>query len=386
MGIIIRIIQPDDQHAVHTLHYDHYWRPYCLLLNKDFYRWQFIEPPESSIAGGDQSIVAYDTGGNLLSYLGIVPMQVLYKGHYIKGAHLISWLSSPAARGKGIGLQIMNYVLDHYDFLFGRSVTPAALNIYQKLSFRYFSSSNRWIAVLDSDRAMHLAVNKSDISIKRFRFRTIQFKEIPTFFWSKQVPKGLTELSQKVLSDNVAFNRTETYLRWRYEKHPLLKYLFLVIGVPDEPIGFAVVRVEKVGSRFGNVLRIIEFIAPSEYSRRLAIAVLAYGRDNKCAYADIFGMSERFISGFISVGGFNVIEESDIQLPHLLQPWQADLSTPGLLFWGKKNIADQEGLGPVDDISRIYVSKGDGNMDWPSWVPSTDGIAIAPPTKMAESV
>lgn len=385
MECIIRNIKHCDQQAVYDLHYNHYWRSHCLLLNENFYRWQFIEPPESVIAGGDQSIVAFDKKGHLLSYLGIVPMKVLFKGEYLQGAHLISWLSSPASRGKGVGMKVMQYAVDRFDFLFGRSVTPAALTIYQKLGFRYFKNSGRWIAIIDSDATIGLAVNQSDINIKRCRLRAINLEEIPPLFHTSEVPNGVSNLLiRRVLSNDIAFERTEEYLRWRYEKHPFLDYTFLLLNDPKMPKGFAVVRVEQVGGRIGKVLRILEFIAPREFSRHLSIAILAYGYDQECAYADIFGISEHFLSGFVSVGGFNVIEEPEIRLPYLLQPWDPDVLTPGLLFFGKKNISDMAGIGPVDDISRIYISKGDGNMDWPSWIPSANGISIAPPTKLAK--
>ena len=60
MGVHVRRIGPEDQQAVEDLHREHYWRSNCLLLNPDFYRWQFVQPPDSAAAGGDQSVVAVD--------------------------------------------------------------------------------------------------------------------------------------------------------------------------------------------------------------------------------------------------------------------------------------------------------------------------------------
>jgi hypothetical protein len=131
------------------------------------------------------------------------------------------------------------------------------------------------------------------------------------------------------------------------------------------------------------VLRVLEFIAPPDYGNDLTGAIASYGVNGGCAFVDLFGISERFVSGFIAGGGFNLVEETEIRLPHLLQPWEPCTEPPGILFFGKRHPGSRYGLGPADDTSNIYISKGDGNMDWPSWIPGDDDNIIAPPTRMA---
>src|SRR6266498_2656504 len=92
-NVNIRQIQPDDEAAVIDLHRNHYWRDNCLLLNPEFYNWQFAQPPDSAAAGGDQSVVAVDNEGRLLSFLGVVRARACFRGRSIKAAHLITWLS-----------------------------------------------------------------------------------------------------------------------------------------------------------------------------------------------------------------------------------------------------------------------------------------------------
>jgi GNAT superfamily N-acetyltransferase len=382
--IHVRTIQPGDQQAVMDLHRDHYWRPYCLLLNPDFYRWQFVEPPDSAAAGGDQSIVAASDDGQILSYLGLVQMSASSQGSPIRAAHLIIWLTTPAARGQGVGKRLMSYVVERFDFLFGRGVTPAALSIYQQLGFQYVKSCSRWIAILDPVATISLAVDPSEMSVKRARARAVHVETPEPFYISQQVPPGAAALSAVVLSDSLAFDRTQAYLAWRYERHPFLRYVFLSLGDPAAPEGIAVLRVEDVRGRPGKTLRILEFIAAADQSKRLGEAVLAYGFKHGCAYADIFGVCERFVAGFVTAGGFNAIEEPDLRLPYLLQPWDPDIEPPGVLFFGRRGAFINGGISLVDDITRIYASKGDGNMDWPSWVPTDEGDSIAPPTWLAK--
>ena len=381
----IRQIKPDDEAAVIELHRNHYWRKNCLLLNSNFYHWQFVQPPDSAAAGGDQSVVAADDEGRLLSFLGVVLARASFQGCPIKAAHLITWLSSPEARGRGVGLSLMRYMTKNFGFLFGRSVTPAALAIYRRLGFRYFANCSRWIGILDPDATLTLAVEPSELSGKRAHARTIHpSKSVPDCIVG-ELPSGAESLTAEVLSDGTAFHRTNEYLAWRYENHPYFRYEFLFVGTSSRPEGIAVLRAEDVSGRAGRVLRVVEFIAAPDHGHQLATAVFAYGREKGCAYADVFGMSEYFLAGFVAAGGFSTLEEPELNLPHLLQPWDANTDPPGLLFFGRRDVSPHSALGPADDISRIHVSKGDGNMDWPSWVPTIEGGSIAPSTKAANS-
>ena len=377
----VRTICSDDRQAVANLHENYYWRSHCLLLNRKFYHWQFVESPGSIEAGGDQSVIAIGQDGEVLSFLGLVPMSASFGGRPIQAAHLISWLSSPESRGRGVGRKLMTYVSERYDFLFGRSVTPAALAIYQRLGFRYFGHCSRWIAIIDPDEAIALAINPTEISQKRIRARAINATTSNSYHIDEQVPPGAAMLSSKVLKDSMAFDRSNEYLEWRYEKHPYFDYRFLVIGDSSAPDSYAVLRTESVSGRSGKVLRVLEFIAGSDASLFLTEAIFAYAHDQGCAYVDIFGISERFAVGFIASGGFNSEEEPEICLPHLLQPWDEDFQPPGVLFFGRPNYLADKRIGPADDITKIYISKGDGNMDWPSWTPTVDKESIAPPTR-----
>jgi len=385
MRVQIRTIRSEDQQAVIDLHWNHYWRSHCLILNQDFYKWQFVSYPDPAPEKGDQSIVAVNENEELLSYLGLVPMPVFFRRSRLNGAHLITWLTAPSARGQGVGLKLMTHVTEKYDFLFGRSVTPAALAIYQQLGFRYFKHCSRWIAILDPDMAISLAVNPSDLSIKRAKARAVSIDSAAKFTISDQPPPRVGNLSESVHAGGVAFIRTDEFLKWRYQQHPFYDYKFLFIGDPEIPDGLAVLRLEQVAGRTGTALRVVEFIAPHARQPGLAKAVLEYGIENHCAYADLFGMSEKYVSGFLASGGYDAREEENLQLPYLLQPWDSEIEPPGLLFYGRRGVANQLGMSPIDDMTETYVSKGDGNMDWPSWVPSADGSSFAPPTKLSQA-
>jgi hypothetical protein len=372
-AIKVRPIRPEDEPAVQELHRRYYWRSHCLLLNADFYRWQFALPPDSAAAGGDQSLVAVGDG-TLLSYLGVVPAGARCCGRPVRAAHLISWLSAPEARGQGLGRTMMGHLTERYDFLFGRSVTPAALAIYRRLAFRYFGHCSRWLAVLDPAAALSLAVAPSPETERRAHARAVAPSRPADVCLGTRAPPGAATLAESVLASSVSFARSAAYLSWRYEQHPVFRYRFLWLGAAPEAL--AVVRVEEVAGRPGRVLRVVEFLATPHAARRLGEAVLAYGREQGCAFADAFGMSERFVAGFVAAGGFEAREEPELRLPHLLQPWDTQVEPPGLLFFGRRPAGAAGDIGLADDVSRIHVSRGDGNMDWPSWSPAA-GLAPA---------
>jgi hypothetical protein len=237
--------------------------------------------------------------------------------------------------------------------------------------------------VLDAEATLSLAVEPDDASRKRAHARQVEVCDAVPAQVERRVPEGAATLSAEVLANSLSFERTHDYLAWRYQSHPYLKYEFLSVGGPAKPEGFAVVRVEDVGGREGRVLRVVEFIADPLRSLKLARAVFHFGLTQGCAYADMFGMSERFAAGFVAAGGYDSVEEPELRLPHLLQPWDPSAEPPGLLFYGKRDGRWEGGLRPADDISMVHVSKGDGNFDWPSWVPTAEGNLIAPQTESA---
>lgn len=377
-AILLRTVQPADRCAVMDLHRQHYWRSHCLLLNPEFYRWQFELPPDQAAAGGDQSLVALDDEGRLLSFLGLMQARCSWHGRILRGAHLISWLAAPEARGQGLGRQMIASLTERFDFLFGRSLTPAALAVYRRFGFRYFPQCSRWIAVLDPEATLRLAVDPSGDAARRAQARRVPEGTPEKYGISRQMPAGAPSLAQRVLSQCLTFDRTEAHLRWRYEQHPYLHYDWLWVGDVQAPDGVAVVRVEDVSGRPGRVLRVVEFFAAPAHAVRLAAAVFAFGRDQQCAFADAFGMSERFVAGLVASGGFHTLEEPELPLPHLFQPWSPESEAPGLLFFGKHGAAAESGIGCMDDVSQVHITKGDGNMDWPSWHPAGSAVPLAP--------
>jgi GNAT superfamily N-acetyltransferase len=373
-GVVVREVAAGDMPAVEELHRRHYWRTNCLLLNRDFYRWQFVEPPGAG--GADRSIVAVDRAGVLLSYLGVVPTPASAHGRPVAAAHLISWLSTPESRGRGVGLALMSYAAGRYGFLFGRSVTPSALTIYRKLGFRYFPHCERWIAILDAEAAISLAVEPDAAAQKRARDRALPPAATSAGTdVSAEVPEGAGALATAVFRDAVGFDRSDDMLAWRYARHPVFAYHFISVRDGGRLRGFAVARVEDVRGRPGRVLRVVELVAQRSDAPGVARAILEFGRTKGCAYADLFGMSERFAAGFVAAGAFAADEEAELKLPHLLQPWDPDVAPPGLLFHGTAVLG---GVRDIDDVSAIHVTRGDGNMDWPSWRPDEEGASLAP--------
>jgi hypothetical protein len=273
--------------------------------------------------------------------------------------------------------------MNEYDILFGRSVRPDSLSIFTRLGFRCLVPCRRWVAVLDPDAAVRLAVDPGDMGIKRAAARKVGIQDSTEAWIDSRVPPGAASLAAEVLTNSTTFERPHDYLKWRYELHPFFDYEFLSIGHPRQPAGFAVVRTEDVSGRSGRVLRIVEFIAEPKNSVTLANAVLRHGLAEQCAYADMFGMSERFVSGFLAAGGFDAVEEPELRLPHLLRPWDSRVETPDLLFYARKDAGYAGGIGPADDMSLVHVSKGDTNLDWPSWVPTADGYSFAPGVEQA---
>ncbi len=359
-----RLIRPSDRASLAELYREHYWRPQCVLMDPVLYHWQLEQPPESKRKGGDQSIVAVDEHNRVVAALSMFPMSVWDRGSERSGVQLISCLNHPDVRGQGVGTRIVEMMCERYAFRMGRSLSPASQSVYAKFAFRYMQHAMRWLAILDAQRAEELVIEPHELTSKRLKAREIPRLSPRPYQVSNRPPTGAANLTWKVLRSATTFARTPDYLVWRYTLHPMLRYRFITLGEAYQPDGLAVVRCEKVSGRPGHVLRILEFIADEEHQVALARAVFDYGREQGCSYADLFGMSERFVAGFLAAGGFHW-QEDHLRLPHLLQPWDAHDAPPGWLFSGPRDPIT--GIAATDNLANFYVGRGDGNMDWPSW-------------------
>ena len=363
--ITIRPVTPADHPAMRSLYAEHYWRPHCLILDEAFYDWQIRRPPLSQKRGGDQSLAAFDEQGRLLAHLAHFPHPVWVRGAEQVGTYLISWLTHPDAQGRGIGTATMAQIQTLGTVSMGRSLSPPSRAVLMKRGFRYLTRCQRWVGILDAQSCKALMIEPNDLALKAAKRRQMPDRAGPACQTSRVPPSGAETLAWDVLSQGVSFARSQEYLRWRYSEHPRLTYDFHWLGSERRPRAWAVTRTETILGRPGRALRIVEFVAPPEASRDLAAALAAWGREQGCAFLDCFGLAERFVVGLVAAGGWNTLEEPELRLPTLLAPWDAHDDPPGVLLDSSRD--PRSGLAPTDDASSFYLSKGDGNMDWPSW-------------------
>jgi GNAT superfamily N-acetyltransferase len=361
----IRITTACAPAAFRELYQQHYWRPRCLLLDDEFYAWQMRQPPLSRALGGDQSLAAVDETGQLLAHLALFPSPVWDHGRDRTGIHLISWLAAPQARGQGVGPALMQRATELADVLAGRSLSPPSRAVLRRLGFRYLTRCQRWVGVLDPAACAPLLIDPPAHAEKVLLRQAWPTRVPPPFTTSRQPPAGVEDLARQALQHAWAFARTRDMLTWRYQQHPRLRYDFLWLGDGSRPRGVAITRTETILGRPGRALRICEFLTSADAAVDLAHAVAAWGRQQGCAFMDLFGLSEQFVAGFVAAGGWNTWEEPELRLPTLLSPWDPDDTPPGVVMFSRAD--PRTGIALTDNLAECYWSKGDGNMDWPSW-------------------
>jgi len=364
-SVTFRTVVPADHEAARELYRRHYWRPHCLLLDEPFYDWQIRQPPLSRQRGGDQSVVAVDAQGRLLAHLALFPEVVWDHGRDRTGLHLISWLADPQVRGVGLGSAMIDHVKGLSDLLVGRSLSAPSRAAFMKQQFRYLTRCQRWLGVLHAPACLPLLIEPPEQAAKVLQRREWPRGQPRPYRTGPHPPSGAETLARQVLRGSVAFARTQEYLTWRYTHHPRLHYDFLWLGDAARPHAWAVTRTETIGGRPGKALRILEFLAPDEAAVDLAHALADWGRQQGCAFMDQFGLSERLLAGFVAAGAWNTLEEPELRLPTLLSPWDPNDAPPGILLYSRPEPGT--GIALTDNVADFYLSKGDGNMDWPSW-------------------
>src|SRR5437764_181005 len=125
---------------------------------------------------------------------------------------------------------------------------------------RTIRPEDRWAAVLDGNATRLLAVDPSDAARRRLAAREVRVENAPPFRVASDVPAGMAALAGEVLAASLTFERTTEYCRWRYDRHPYLRYAYLWLGAEADPEAAAVLRVEDVSGRPGRVLRVTEFL------------------------------------------------------------------------------------------------------------------------------
>jgi GNAT superfamily N-acetyltransferase len=298
---------------------EHWRRGHVLARDAELLRWQHRRRTDPDTL----AVLAAEEDGRLLAMLGWIEFDACVREERVPGGWMTNWLVVPEARGRGLGLALVERALEReYGFVGALGANAATLHVLGGYGFAEVGM-HRWVRVFDPDALREL----------------LGGREYPEETTPPQTPAGEGE-------EFVGACRDEPFLDWRYREHPRFRYELLHAGS-----GFAAYRVEQVAGSHAKVIRITDFLGGEELAQALAGAVTREG----VVFADFYCTSRRFgapleAAGFAPANG----------LPGRFQP--LDFSDRPIVsnLWAAPRLELDFAAGD------LYVTRADSDLDRPN--------------------
>lgn len=340
--------------TVQEFYRDNWPRPVA-LSDPDFYKWQFIDKPVRP--GTDTCVIAYDDNtGQVAGVMGLTPRTFFLSGKPLDGAELTTWIVGERYRSSGAGARILKEIMASYDVLIGMGISDSALPIYMRSGFRLLRQIPRFIKVLNfrkiapycevDELGARLLPTWSKPAIGRFHAKEPTDADIDRAFAAARSGLNL-------------FERDATNIRWRYTTHPGFRYQMRHVSAEagkdgvivafrvHEVAGFRILHVTDIFGERGSVDTARSFI--EQYALDAGIDVI-----------DFYCTSTQVSRHFIANCWFSVADDMSLRFPHLFSPIEMrDPPTTSLIYWAR------EGMAELADLSRLYVTKQDADLDRP---------------------
>jgi hypothetical protein len=331
-----------------TAFYEKHWPRQVALSLPGFTTWQFVSPPEQH--GRCTACVTLE-GSELIGVMGLHERTFLLNGQKRSAVELTTWILAPEAKGKGIGLRMIEHLQDRYEIMLGSGISDEALNIYLRKGIGYWRFIPRFFRIWDvaavepysriSPLGYKLASHRMDlVAPDASTARRIAAAEIP------EPDRGLTDKNRLL--------RDAAYLAWRYDQHPVYAYETYMIGE-----AWVVLRRDAVeGMTFAHV---VELGAIASDMPAVLAFLEAYGREHGLAAMDFTCTSSDLGRHFLAARWFSAVDEPMFAFLSLFHPPELrDPQTTSLIYWSRDEQVD------LADLGRLHIVKGDLDMDRPT--------------------
>jgi hypothetical protein len=330
-----------------------HWQKRVALSSPRFFDWQFRAGPGS--AGRNRCLVVLDEKDAIQGFMGVTPREFVLDGKRLAGAELTTWVINEALRGLGLGKAIVRRLQESYGAIIGMGISESALPIYATHGFKYMRHLPRYVRVFDAERVA--PISKLDPLGERLIRETPAAIEVP--FEAAAI--GFAEAAELAEPIHRTFNcavRDAETLRWRYAEHPFYRYEAFRV-VHDLGRAGVVVRVDDVGDL--RVLHVVDFLGSGADVRAVLAFLEEIGRKRSVALADFYCSADPIGHQFWSHGWFSCVDDFHTQVPNWFYPIDMRIPpTTSLILWARGDV------GALLDRSRVYITKGDCDMDRPT--------------------
>ncbi len=332
-----------------------------LNFTEDFFNWQFEESAAIANAGDNGFLIGME-GDKIVSYLAANKMVVWYEGQRIEGAWNHEWYSDPEAAGGGLFL--MRQQISRNQFLGISGPSAQSINVFSRLRPTTWIELERLFAVVDVESTQDLmAISNEDVTRLLSGFKIASPKAGVTLHELSEFDDEYDRVWQSFQKNvSLCADRSSAFMQWRYCDHPKIKYR-VVRTSGQAGTAYFVWREEQVKNRSEIVARLCEVIGTPEAVAAGFPLVWAEWKKANVAFGDFFNCHAPTLSGLIVAGMSPAMILDDFDLPRLFSPLATD---PRKRLGFPFSLTRELGALAPGRHPFIYITKGDGNQDWPS--------------------
>jgi GNAT superfamily N-acetyltransferase len=326
---------PDLQRFIDT----EWRRGHVLARDAELLAWQHERRDDPSRLA---LLVAEDEGA-LLGMLGFIEFDACVREDRVRGGWMTNWLVIPEARGRRLGLALVEAALGaEYEFIGALAANSATEHILGRYGFAT-RGLQRWVRVFDVEALRELVAAKPYPDAAWQAWARGQTQRLSTESGSEPQTSTMSDAA-------VAACRDAAFLQRRYEQHPSFRYELL-----RDSSGFAAYRIEQVRDSSLKVMRIVDFLGGPGLAAKVAETAQAAG----VLLADFSCTSARF-GAALEEAGFQREDRLPAELPGRFQP--LDFSDRPIVscFWAASRLEVDFG---ADDL---YVTRADSDLDRPA--------------------
>ena len=268
-----------------------------ILHNSIHTKWQFYDNPFNST--NNHTVIILEENNKIISHLGFIPVKLKFFNSIKLGIWHVSFFTLKKFRGKGLGLKLVKFSNKSFDFAMVLGGSDGTENIYHHIGGHTMGDLKRYINILEKEK------------VEKYLKKKISFQRKITKFEKKYKLKRIKLLNSRY--DKfwnsvrgrypITTERTRKYMTWRFLKHPLVDYHFLVLENEKNIMGFSIIRFENKDKKI-KAARIVDLIVKKEFEDVLISSILDYCK-KKCHFVDFFCTGNFYGAALKKFGFFN---------------------------------------------------------------------------------
>lgn len=352
----LRVIEaearPGGSAPVHEFLREH-WQRGITLTRPRFYDWQFRQSPANR--GADSCLLLVDERDAIHGFMGLNKREFWIDDRSVAGCEITTWVLAESVRGLGMGRKIVQQLQTTYDVIVGMGISVDALRVYLPQGLKFLRHFPRFVKVFDPEAASPLFLESAPWSEKYLPI-TVDVPAAPS--WTEVPVADLAPFANQARSESAMFARDVRNLEWRYEAHPVFRYHAFVLRGNGQACGI-VLRVDETegGIRYCHVM---DILGDSDATPVVVPFVEEFCRANGVAFADFYCTNPRITRHLWCRGWASAVDDPFVGVSNLLHPVEPCFpATTSIIMWSR---SPERTL----DLSRLYITKADSDMDRPT--------------------